>query len=63
MFDEQQKAKFLKIFSTTDKDSSGSLDRKEFKKLLKKLGSEISPKSIDLVIKLLDENSDGVLDF
>lgn len=51
------------LFVSADKDRSGSLDRKEFKDLLKTADLGFSAKDIRAVMEECDEDGDGLIDY
>jgi len=49
-------------FAKFDKDGSGAIDKDELAELSKSLGFELSPEELELALKDLDLNGDGVVD-
>jgi hypothetical protein len=50
-------------FSKFDKDGSGAIDKQELQALMKDLGSELDEEHLNIALKDLDTNKDGVVDF
>jgi Ca2+-binding EF-hand superfamily protein len=50
-------------FAVFDTDNSGSIDRKELKRLMKKLGQALSEAELDAMMDEVDENGDGEISF
>jgi Ca2+-binding EF-hand superfamily protein len=50
-------------FAVFDSDGSGAIDRKELKRLMKKLGQALSEAEIDAMMNEVDENGDGEISF
>lgn len=50
-------------FAVFDTDGSGSIDRKELKKLMKKLGQILSEAELDAMMDEVDSNGDGEISF
>jgi Ca2+-binding EF-hand superfamily protein len=50
-------------FAVFDTDGSGSIDRKELKRLMKKLGQALSEAELDAMMEEVDTNGDGVISF
>lgn len=50
-------------FAVFDTDGSGSIDRKELKRLMKKLGQALSEAELDAMMSEVDENGDGEISF
>jgi Ca2+-binding EF-hand superfamily protein len=50
-------------FAVFDTDGSGAIDRKELKRLMKKLGQALSEAEIDAMMNEVDENGDGEISF
>lgn len=44
-----------------DTDGSGSVDRDELNKLMKRVGKKLSDKQLSLIIKNLDDDGDGII--
>ena len=59
----KQCAKVLDLFRAMDTDESNSIDRREFRNGLKKLGFEYSDADIDIVFTHLDSDGGGSIDF
>ena len=51
------------IFEKVDKDRSGSIDHKEFKALMRELGYELSFVEQESLLKQLDSNGSGRIEF
>lgn len=52
----------IPAFNKFDKDGSGAIDKSELAGLMSSLGTEIGQQEIDLAMKDLDLNKDGVID-
>jgi len=50
-------------FAVFDTDNSGAIDRKELKRLMKKLGQALSEAELDAMMSEVDENGDGEISF
>ena len=50
------------FFKAMDKDDSGSLDKTEVARGLKRLGIEASPDLLDQIVAAIDVNNDGILE-
>jgi Ca2+-binding EF-hand superfamily protein len=50
-------------FDVFDSDRSGFIDRKELKKLMKKLGQALSDEELDAMMEEVDANGDGEISF
>ena len=50
-------------FAVFDTDNSGAIDRKELKRLMKKLGQALSEAELDAMMDEVDENGDGEISF
>lgn len=50
-------------FAVFDTDGSGSIDRKELKRLMKKLGQALSEAELDAMMEEVDQNGDGEISF
>jgi uncharacterized protein YneF (UPF0154 family) len=50
-------------FAVFDTDGSGSIDRKELKRLMKKLGQALSEGELDAMMDEVDTNGDGEISF
>jgi calmodulin len=50
-------------FAVFDSDGSGSIDRKELKRLMKKLGQKLSDEEVDAMMDEVDTNGDGEISF
>jgi Ca2+-binding EF-hand superfamily protein len=50
-------------FAVFDTDGSGSIDRKELKRLMKKLGQALSEAELDAMMDEVDTNGDGEISF
>lgn len=57
---EQELRDAFKVFDT---DDSGAIDRKELKRLMKKLGQQLTEAEIDAMMSEVDENGDGEISF
>jgi Ca2+-binding EF-hand superfamily protein len=50
-------------FAVFDTDGSGSIDRKELKRLMKKLGQALTEAELDAMMDEVDTNGDGEISF
>jgi Ca2+-binding EF-hand superfamily protein len=50
-------------FNVFDADRSGFIDRKELKRLMKKLGQALSEEELDAMMEEVDANGDGQISF
>ena len=50
-------------FAVFDTDNSGAIDRKELKRLMKKLGQKLSEQELDAMMDEVDTNGDGEISF
>ncbi|EEC43495.1 calmodulin [Phaeodactylum tricornutum CCAP 1055/1] len=50
-------------FAVFDTDGSGAIDRKELKRLMKKLGQALTEQEIDAMMDEVDTNGDGEISF
>jgi len=50
-------------FAVFDTDNSGAIDRKELKRLMKKLGQNLSEAELDAMMDEVDINGDGEISF
>merc|ERR1712115_81927 len=50
-------------FQVFDSDGNGSIDRKELKRLMKKLGQALSEGELDAMMDEVDTNGDGEISF
>lgn len=50
-------------FAVFDSDGSGSIDRKELKRLMKKLGQALTEAELDAMMDEVDTNGDGEISF
>lgn len=62
-YEERQRDAMLEAFQGFDRDSSGSIDQQELGELLGKFGIEPMEHILEEVIKEVDENDSGVLEF
>lgn len=61
---ERDPEKELKdAFAVFDTDKSGSIDRKELKRLMKKLGQALTEAELDAMMDEVDTDGDGVISF
>ncbi|CAM9177686.1 unnamed protein product, partial [Discosporangium mesarthrocarpum] len=51
------------IFRGHDNDGNGTLDREEFVRCIKESGLGFTRREVNLVLTLIDKNSDGVIDY
>ena len=62
--DPQDPEKELKdAFAVFDTDGSGSIDRKELKRLMKKLGQALTEAEVDAMMDEVDSNGDGEISY
>merc|ERR1719384_3064287 len=50
-------------FAVFDTDGSGSIDKKELKRLMKKLGQALSEAELDAMMDEVDTNGDGEISY
>ncbi|XP_066911902.1 uncharacterized protein [Clytia hemisphaerica] len=62
-FSDEEKRQLQKIFNDADDDSSGSIDKKEFKKLSKKLNIFPGEKEFESMFREVDADGSGEIDF
>ena len=62
-FSEEEVAQFQETFNMYDADGGGSISNDELKKVFKKLGSNPTDDQIQAMIKRVDVNGDGEIDF
>ena len=61
---EQDPEKELRdAFAVFDTDGSGSIDRKELKRLMKKLGQALTEAEVDAMMDEVDSNGDGEISY
>ena len=51
-----------KAFNEIDEDGNGTLEPHELKKVFEKAGYKVTEAQIEMAMKCLDENDDGVID-
>jgi len=56
---EEAHNEVFEIFRTYDRDNSGSIDRREFARLLEALGMAISEEELGVAIDAVDSNHSG----
>jgi len=56
-------ATYEKLFKAMDTDGSGKLDHSEVQALMRNVGEEVSFNRVGEIIKMVDVNSDGEVDF
>eukprot|EP00644_Phytophthora_capsici_P010889 jgi/Phyca11/104168/e_gw1.9.881.1 len=62
-FSPAQAEELTAQFRLSDADGSGSIDEKEFRALLKRMGMQISAAEADALVSSIDVNGDGLMDF
>jgi Ca2+-binding EF-hand superfamily protein len=62
-FNDQTTAKFKNVFNKFDLDCSGQISSHELKTALGKLGIEMTADDIDRIVKSLDFDASGQLNF
>jgi hypothetical protein len=60
---EEDISKFVTIFMQIDRDNNGSIDRKEFKRVLQDLGQKTSEEFVAEAFSEVDKNYDSIIDF
>ena len=60
---EEEIAEFREIFNLVDKDGGGTISQDELGELMDTLGIEASPEEIDAMIREIDSNGTGEIDF
>lgn len=58
-----QDEELREAFAVFDSDNSGAIDRKELKRLMKKLGQALTEAEIDAMMDEVDTNGDGEISF
>ena len=56
---ESEHDEVFEIFRTYDRDNSGSIDRREFARLLEALGMGITEEELAVAIDVVDQNHSG----
>jgi len=59
----RQRQEFKALFDVYDKDKSGSISISELNTVLKKLGYNFTPENLVHVMRIVDDNGDGELNF
>lgn len=62
-FTDEEVDNYRKVFRSMDKDGSGSISNKELSFALRKVGVSINSEQIDELMKDVDENNDGRMEF
>ena len=57
--DETEHNEAFEIFRTYDRDNSGSIDRREFARLLEALGMAVSEDELAVAVDVVDSNHSG----
>ena len=60
---EDEVAEFREIFNLVDRDGGGSITASELGELMDTLGIDASPEEIEAMIKEIDQDGDGDIDF
>lgn len=60
---EQDLAGFREVFDLVDKDGSGAIDAEEVHELLSILGMEATPEEVDTMVREIDRDGNGEVDF
>merc|ERR1719353_128458 len=55
--------RFRQVFEEIDRDGSGAIDRREFKKALEQLGFELSSRVVKKLFQKFDKNYDGEITY
>ena len=64
VFTAEECTELLKAFKSYDKDGNGTMDAKEFSAVLKNLGhTEVTPDQVQVMLKKVDKNDDGVIEW
>mmetsp|Transcript_30289 Transcript_30289/g.77235 ORF Transcript_30289/g.77235 Transcript_30289/m.77235 type:complete len:155 (-) Transcript_30289:527-991(-) len=59
----EEVAEFREIFDLMDKDHGGSLNAEEIKQLMDMLGMRVRPDELDAILKEIDTDGSGQVDF
>ena len=62
-FTEDEVENYRKIFSSMDKDGSGSISSKELSFALRKVGVSVNSEQLDEMMKEIDADSNGKMEF
>lgn len=60
---EDPDKELMDAFKVFDADSSGTISRKELKKLMKQLGQKLSDQELDAMMEEVDTDKSGEIDF
>lgn len=60
---ETEVQEFREIFSLVDKDGGGSISKSELGELLETLGVKASPEELDAMLREVDTDGSGEIDF
>lgn len=63
LLSESEIAEFREIFHLVDRDGGGTITQEELGELMDTLGIDASPEEIDQMIKEIDQDSNGEIDF
>ncbi|RLM96187.1 hypothetical protein BBO99_00003726 [Phytophthora kernoviae] len=63
LFTPAQAEELAAQFRQSDTDGSGSIDEREFRALLIRMGMELSAVEVDTLVSTIDADGDGLLDF
>lgn len=63
LFGEQTEEQMREAFNFFDKDSSGSIDKEEFRQALPLMGEDVHLDKVEEVFAGVDENNSGVIEF
>ncbi|RLN63963.1 hypothetical protein BBP00_00003742 [Phytophthora kernoviae] len=63
LFTPAQAEELAAQFRQSDADGSGSIDEREFRALLIRMGMELSAVEVDALVSTIDADGDGLLDF
>merc|ERR1711904_194602 len=55
--------RFRQVFEEIDRDGSGTIDRREFKKAMEQLGFELSSRQVKQIFTKFDKNYDGEITY
>ena len=60
---DKQREEYKAVFDMFDKDGDGTITTTELAGIFGKLGAEIDQDKLDILVKQVDANSDGCIDF
>lgn len=63
LLSESELTEFREIFNLVDRDGGGTITQEELGELMDTLGIDATPEEIDTMIKEIDQDSNGEIDF